>query len=79
MPARLPQSIGLETPRTAPASTAVVDTRPIGAAIERAGAVLGQVLRDYLAAFDPELIEWIDANVRTPATMPLAERLLARL
>lgn len=33
------------------------------------GAVLGQVLRDYLAAFDPELIEWIDANVRTPATM----------
>jgi len=33
------------------------------------GAVLGRVLRDYLAASDPDLIDWIDANVRTPATM----------
>lgn len=33
------------------------------------GAVLGQVLRDHLAQSDPGLIHWIDANVRTPATM----------
>lgn len=33
------------------------------------GAVLGQVLRDYLAHADPELIEWINKQVRTPATM----------
>ncbi|VXC44792.1 mannitol dehydrogenase family protein [Sphingomonas sp. AX6] len=33
------------------------------------GVVLGQVLRDYLTASDPDLIDWIDAHVRTPATM----------
>ncbi|MHA3842189.1 mannitol dehydrogenase family protein [Sphingomonas aestuarii] len=33
------------------------------------GAVLGQVLRDYLHASDPALVDWIDANIRTPATM----------
>lgn len=33
------------------------------------GAVLGQVLRDYLHVSDPALVDWIDANVRTPATM----------
>lgn len=33
------------------------------------GVVLGQVLRDFLATSDPGLIEWIDAHVRTPATM----------
>ena len=33
------------------------------------GAVLGRVLRDYLHATDPTLIDWIDTNVRTPATM----------
>ncbi len=33
------------------------------------GAVLGRVLRDYLAHSDPGLIDWFDANVRTPATM----------
>ncbi len=33
------------------------------------GAVLGRVLRDYLAAADPVLIDWVNAHVRTPATM----------
>ncbi len=33
------------------------------------GYVLGQVLRDYLHVSDPALVDWIDANVRTPATM----------
>ena len=33
------------------------------------GAVLGRVLRDYLMRTDPGLIDWIEAHVRTPATM----------